>query len=737
MDGGVFVTCRVHCCCCVCAAGQCHDPSCDSNEHCFDIGAGDCIAGLASCDNECFVERVESASSVSHTAAAWIGGGGMVLNPARFRFWGMCPAGAAGQVTWTWDKETGMPPRSDTPNHKSAMLHAALLGSQLDDAAAMGMIEYYNKHQHGSVASFAHNILPLGARMKPSGAVRMLVDPSLPGVNGCMQALPCPLPTIEQVFKAVQPHHVLGKRDLLNGFFHLVLAPEARRHMAFRHPGTGLLARWVVLPQGTKQSPALFCAVSSAAAEIFNRKFTQQGIRARTIVYVDDFIIIADSHPDMVAAFAAMDDEAALLGLMFNPAKDIGRDQALTSIEALGLVIDAPAQELRLPADKRNRYSQELSSFLTKHSLGSNAPRKEVESLVGKLLYACRACRWGYLFVQELLDCLYPAADSRTPTVFITEGAMWDLQFWQHVLVADDSKWLGVRKHMLGTRECDVNPALFNTTIYTDASKTFGAGGVLNSEIYSAAWGTQHSRDAHIGTLELQALADCLKHWKHDLAQQTVLARMDNVQAVSAINKGASRVPALRPILLEIALLGIEFGFEVKAKHIAGELNPADAPSRGQRSNVSSDWTFTEFTRFNTPPAEIDCCAAESGYNVQPGCTTWFSMARPVQQHVDQLVGRVLWANAPFSQVGLVLDAIVEAWTRDPANTVATVLVPEWTTANWYRKYLRRKRPLFRVLHRYPAGAQIFRWKDSIAPAPPTKFPMLVMRIGQANPHTN
>jgi hypothetical protein len=51
-----------------------------------------------------------------------------------------------------------------------------------------------------------------------------------------------------------------------------------------------------VLPQGTKQSPAFFCEVSNAAAAIFNRIFQENGIKALVLVYVDDFIVIADAR---------------------------------------------------------------------------------------------------------------------------------------------------------------------------------------------------------------------------------------------------------------------------------------------------------------------------------------------------------------------------------------------------------------------------------------------------------
>jgi hypothetical protein len=684
--------------------------------------------GFAVSSDEVWQQHVEAATTVSVTNNKWLGGD-MILNPDRFKSWGLSPAGAVGQVTWLWDDELGPPPASDMPNHKSALEHAVKLGLQLDEAAEMGMIEYHDPQVHGPQEQFAHNIIPLGARMKPSGAVRMLVDPSLPGINAHMRPLPCKLPTAEEIFKRVKPHSVLGKRDLLNGFFHLVLTPEARRYMAFRHPVTQKLARWVVLPQGTKQSPAFFCDVTNATTIIFNRIFEQQQIKAFVDVYVDDYIIDAENHIELVKAYDAMDEEAAKLGLTFNPDKDLGKDQPLTSIEVLGLIIDAPKQELRLPDDKRQRYLTELQTFSNTYKQETSAPRKTVESLVGKLLYACRVCRWGYLFLQATLDELYPPAVNPPKQISLTDAVWAELEFWEQVLDNDQGKWLGVRKHMIGRKEVDINPANFAQELFTDASINYGVGGVFGAEVYSQKWeNDKHSE--HIGTLELEALARCLHHWRHDLAQQTVLARMDNVQAVCAVNKGASRKPALRPILLRIALLGLEYGFELKAKHVKGVDNPADDPSRGRKKTTSCDWTFRHFAQFNNPPAQVDCCAAESGYNVQRGCTTWFSAARPVQDNTDALVGKVLWANPPFQQIGPILQTIVAAWQKDPINTVATVLVPEWPEASWYRQYLRRKRPVFRILHRFPAQSKLFFWKNSRIAAPPTKFPMLIIRLG-------
>lgn len=64
------------------------------------------------------------------------------------------------------------------------------------------------------------------------------------------------------------------------------------------------------------------------------------GIGALVEVYVDNFVLNADSPADTRKAFKAM-DEAELLGLVSNPDKDIGREGELRSIKALGLILDA------------------------------------------------------------------------------------------------------------------------------------------------------------------------------------------------------------------------------------------------------------------------------------------------------------------------------------------------------------------------------------------------------------
>jgi hypothetical protein len=343
-------------------------------------------------------------------------------------------------------------------------------------------------------------------------------------------------------------------------------------------------------------------------------------------------------------------------------------------------------------------------------------------------MYAARVCTWGYLFVQNILDTLFPGCYPH-PTIVNIQPALWDdLNFWDDVLGSKFSLWMGVRQHMVAKKDIHINKDNFATQFYSDASKTFGVGGVMGTEIYSARW-THDTREDHIGLLELRAVEENLKHFKHNLKDTTVLAWVDNVQALSAINKGYSRLQSIRQVLHRIALMGLEFNFELKAKFVKGTENPADAPSRGKQ-NTTQDWTFRDSSLFNNPPAEIDCCTADDGHNSVQSCTTWYAASSNLQDNVKTLAGHRLWANVPFNKADQTLDAIVSAWKSDPANTVATVVVPEWTTATWYRKYMRRRQPLFKVLKRYAAGSRCFLYKRSMKVAPPCAFPVLVLRLG-------
>ena len=71
------------------------------------------------------------------------------------------------------------------------------------------------------------------------------------------------------------------------------------------------------------------------------------GIECIVIVYGDGFSLAAKDHMhNIFSAFIAMYTEAELLGLQFNPVKDVGHLVHLTRLEALGLKVGGVTSEL-------------------------------------------------------------------------------------------------------------------------------------------------------------------------------------------------------------------------------------------------------------------------------------------------------------------------------------------------------------------------------------------------------
>ncbi|KXZ41045.1 hypothetical protein GPECTOR_907g163 [Gonium pectorale] len=586
------------------------------------------------------------------------------------------------------------------------------MGAHFDALLATGVTEAYDPAAGGSVADFAAVINPLHVVPKPDGDIRPIIDPTRSGVNECMRQLPCQLPDLHDLLTHLPAGGFLGKRDLASGFHHVKLCPEARRYMAFRHPVTNELQRYVALPFGASQSPPIFVELTSAATAIFQAECDRHGLSVRLFTYVDDFMIMGATHSDVVGAFAVMDDLGAELGLEWKASKDHGRDVPLQQLEFLGLLFDTVALEMRIPPGKRQRYGESVSQLLAAAAAGP-VERTAFEAVAGRLTFIARACRWGYAFLQGIYDCYPVAARQPPPCVALSAAAVEDLQFWQRILDSSTSLWDGVKR--CSRAEIDLVRGEFTgadgAVIFTDASG-LGFGAAWDAAELQGEWADPAERRLHIAWLELTAVLRALQAWAPRLAGKRVLVRCDNTQAVAAINHGSTRVRDGRSISRQVAELAIRHGFEVRAEHIAGAENVrADRLSRQLQTARSHNLRlkasiFRRLVWRDYRPS-VDCCCDVLGLNMQPGCTVFFSAEDSVLGRERDLAGRVLWAFPPQELAGEVLATIAAAAALD-ASTKATVVVPDWPQRPWHNRYVvtRRKRQKspFRLLERLPAG---------------------------------
>ncbi len=92
-----------------------------------------------------------------------------------------------------------------------------------------------------------------------------------------MAPLPIHLPTIEAVLPYLSTGYYLAKRDWRHGFHHAILDISARKYMGLRL-SNGLIARFVALPFGASQAPALFTELANEFARLLQIYLQQHHI---------------------------------------------------------------------------------------------------------------------------------------------------------------------------------------------------------------------------------------------------------------------------------------------------------------------------------------------------------------------------------------------------------------------------------------------------------------------------
>jgi len=297
-------------------------------------------------------------------------------------------------------------------------------------------------------------------------------------------------------------------------------------------------------------------------------------------------------------------------------------------------------------------------------------------------------------------------------SVMVAVGAsFWtaDVPFWREFLaMVERGEWGGVQQWQLLPAPTAMRLAVHRAT--TDASTSWGAGGVWGGERFGLHWTKEElAAGLHISWLELYAILLALRKWGPQWACSTVLVETDNTAAMSYINKGGGKVPLGYEMMKEVALLCMRFGIALRAVHIAGVDNgEADGASRGTLGDATDDYMFRRFQAYNVPPHTFDAACDLDGLNCQPGCTDWCSAGRDsFLTNWSRAAGQRIWINPPFSLILEFMLAAEQAWARDERTSV-TLVVPAWTQQRWYRRARCRRFPLWRELDRIPGDQPLY-----------------------------
>ena len=219
----------------------------------------------------------------------------------------------------------------------------------------------------------------------------------------------------------------------------------------------------------------------------------------------------------------------------------------------------------RLPA----RKVTELRDLIREWSEKRSCRIKELQSLVGKLVHACKVIRPGRTFLGRMLELLR-GVRRKQQYLRLNTGFRSDLQWWHQFLEG----WNGVA--MLANTPRGGS----DIDLYTDASGAFGCGAWWQEGWLQLEW-PEGLEAWSIARKELIPVVMACMLWGKRWWRKGVRVHCDNEAVVEVLWKGYARDDHLMHLLRCVFFVTAFYEVSLKPVHISGPSNTvADAISR-------------------------------------------------------------------------------------------------------------------------------------------------------------
>lgn len=515
------------------------------------------------------------------------------------------------------------------------------------------------KHEKDEILS------PFFLRQKPDKSFRFILN--LKELNKYIKAPHFKLEDYRTVTKLLYKNCYMTTIDLKDAYFLIPIAENNRKYFKFEFKG--ILYQFKVLPFGLNIAPYIFTKLMKPVLG----KLRNKGITCT--LYLDDFLIIAESATKCSADTHFTLDLLNSLGFIINYTKSQLTPSNICTY--LGFQYNTLNMTLSLPVKKKESILNNLDLFLSKKQCSV----RELAQLIGRLIAACPATQYGWLYTKNLekIKCqALKQLKTYSGKLKIPNSIIPDLEWWQ-------SK--------LPTATSPIKLNSYELIIYSDASRT-GWGASHNNTNIHGFW-KPNQKQEHINYLELLAAFYALKSFTKNIVNASILQKIDNTTAIAFINRmGGTKYKKLNDLTRDIWQYCEGKGLKIHASYINTKKNiQADFESR--YSNVDTEYQlgneyfFQIALQFGQP--EIDLFASNSNnkcksyvsWKPDPGCVT-------VDSFTICWRGVFFYAFPPFCLINKVVDKII----IDKAEGI--LVVPLWISQPWYPvfKKLLIKKPL-------------------------------------------
>lgn len=325
-----------------------------------------------------------------------------------------------------------------------------------------------------------------------------------------------------------------------------------------------------VLPFGLKSSCRLWEAYATALHDIFKRHLPIDAV----IHYVDDFLFVVKLKEDATESLKQALHMCEKLGIPMAADKVEG---PITRLTFLGIQLCTETMKASLDNDRLSELHQLLYDWGDK----ANASITELQSLAGKLNWACAVIRPGRTFLRRIIDhitTLKQRENGRKGPQPIPKSVRLDIDWW----IRHGLPWQGVG--LLYETEWTNADRLH---LSTDACKR-GFGARYGCRWFEGEWNEKQIEESRrkkfisMPYLELYALVLAAHAWGSEWSGRKVEFHCDCLPVVLASEHGASKKRMMAALLRHLATLAFHYEFDFRVRHIPGLTNTAaDLLSRG------------------------------------------------------------------------------------------------------------------------------------------------------------
>ncbi|KAI8490971.1 hypothetical protein Bbelb_313900 [Branchiostoma belcheri] len=272
-------------------------------------------------------------------------------------------------------------------------------------------------------------------------------------------------------------------------------------------------------------------------------------------------------------AFNSLQGTLHSLGLEESVEKAV---EPTTCMTFLGIEFDTVAMVKRVPHFRLEEVRLLLDAWIDK----KKALKRELQSLIGKLVFVSACVAPGRLFISRMLEVLRSVRRSHH-RIRLSRDFKLDVRWWRRFMTLFNGVSL-------------LTPDIYcapDEVVATDACLT-GCGGICNGEFFHSRFPTAvlEQYGAKIHVLEMLTIVVAARKWGPGWRGSRIVINCDNMACVYVLNSGRSRDKDLLHSARELWLIAASCDFVLRAEHIQGRENRvADHLSRWHLSSKHAE----------------------------------------------------------------------------------------------------------------------------------------------------